>query len=691
MTITASLYELFSVPPTCTDDELRRAYHDAILKHHPDKNPHQIQSATAKTQQLVSAYAELKDFRASQSAEFQDSEHSIRTTAYAEGLEFIIQFSFDDGVDTKDIANRKMTFRNEWERFQQSPFDPITALRLVHAAFRAEQQDYLSNLLLNPILLDSASLLLSLVEKDDACETLIKWSGILHDNQRLSESVQILEDALATGITSLSVADELRRLHYAWAQYANPTTGNKATPEERVKHLRRILELGFKYDYIYKLIAQAYHDLGDVEQARTYLRQAYELNPELSGAVRISRALGFSQPARPSPRKRKSPNKYKYSHPRQIPSSPQIYEWVQSRNWDAVMEFANPQDYSPRILSQARGTFRQIADSLADCGSPKAIDVLTALLNFDYYWDVSEAAITALSKIGNKQTLDLLEKYKTGNSRVHAHWKACISYLRARLSNQPSPATKSTPTELLARAKEAFAKEDYGQTRVLMENLLANIAQSDFVHPEDSNLIAYLHTGTNIEQSDTILIEAKILLARACAAMNDVKTSIEVIRPILPELPEESRRTIYEELVSWLWSDLVFQQYTSINDENYQLALEIHFELALTAKTPDNVLKNLKSLTRWLELLGADSTVQWIRQLIRTEAPGTQYVDAHNREQYIRNVDLSPYMKDCLFNFDKRLNAHAVSKLQQVLESAHNLENPRLLLEHNQNDATRPA
>jgi tetratricopeptide (TPR) repeat protein len=448
MTITDSLYRLFGVPPTCTDDELRRAYHHAILKHHPDRNPHQIDAATIKTQQLTSAYAELKDRRASQSAEPQsiDSEHGIKVTV--DGYEFTIQFSFGSGVDIEDIANRKAAFRNEWEKFRQDPSDPIAALHLVHAAFRVEQPNSLGNLLLNPVLIDSASLLLSLVHEDDACETLIRWSELLQHSQRVREAVQILEDAIAAGVPAPSVADKLRSLHYSWAQYSDPTTGSRATPEVRIEHLRRVLELGFEYDYVYKLMAEAYHDLGDDKQARAYLRRAYELNPELSGAVRVSRALGFSKSAAPSPCKAKSAGKYKYSRLEQIPSPAQAREWAQRGNWDAVIEFANPHDYSPRILPKTRETLRQIASSLEGSRGPKAIEALTSLLNFSYYWDVSEAAMLSLSKIGDKHTLDLLETFRAGNSRGYAHWAACISYLRARVSNQHSPATKAAPREL---------------------------------------------------------------------------------------------------------------------------------------------------------------------------------------------------------------------------------------------------
>jgi len=56
----------------------------------------------------------------------------------------------------------------------------------------------------------------------------------------------------------------------------------KPVPGIRIKHLIRILELGFNHDYIYILLAEAYHELRNNEQARVYLEQAYKINPLLS-------------------------------------------------------------------------------------------------------------------------------------------------------------------------------------------------------------------------------------------------------------------------------------------------------------------------------------------------------------------------------------------------------------------------
>ena len=241
------LYNLFGLSQTCTDDELRRAYQSALMKHHPDRNPDNIEASTIRTQQFISAYAELKRCRVKQITGFQgiSSEYSKITI---EGFEYSIEIQgpFFGGVDIGDISERKETFRNEWHKYRENSSDPIIALRLVLAAFRAEQQDSVNILLLNPILIDSSSLLLSLVDIYDACEIIIKWADILHRCQFGKEAIQILEDTISTGNSSPSVVNELRRLHYSWAKYLDPITGCKATPIVRVEHLLRILELGFE-------------------------------------------------------------------------------------------------------------------------------------------------------------------------------------------------------------------------------------------------------------------------------------------------------------------------------------------------------------------------------------------------------------------------------------------------------------
>jgi hypothetical protein len=162
--------------------------------------------------------------------------------------------------------------------------------------------------------------------------------------------------------------------------------------------------------------------------------------------------------------------------------------------------------------------------------------------------------------------------------------------------------------------------------------------------------------------------------------MSDVISSLAWIKPLLPTLPKEKRSSVLGTYVSYLWSILKEQPYESFHDEDYQLALSIHLWLVLNAQTPEDVLKNLRSLTHWLEFLGAADMAQWIGQLIRTEAPGTSYVDPRYREISYPHADLSTSMKEFLSQFDHRLKSAAVDKLKQALHSAHTLPTSTPLL-----------
>lgn len=649
-----SLYQLFDVSPTCSDDELRRAYLRALLKHHPDKNPHDIDAATVRTQEINVGYTKLKELRANQ--EYYGDNR--KTVIVDEGL--IIEFSFGN-VDLDDIAERKSSFQNDWKRYKKNSSDPVVALRLINSAFRAERANDINELLLNPILIDSATVLLSFVDEDAAGVTFLKWAEYLRKKTHIKEAVQLLEDVFEAGLKWETIADELRSLHYSWAKYIDPITGSNPSPEISIVHLNRIIDLGFKYDYIYKFLAEAYYALGDIEQARGYLAQAYEINPELSGAVKISRALGFSGTVSSSNRTEKKSEKYKWSRPQQIPTPEQVYEWAVAENWVPLIEFANPNHYSPRIISKARRTFDQIADSLGKYRDPKSIEALINLIDSTYYWDVKATAITSLSKIGDDSVYSFLERQTFTNTYGEMHLKICLSYLKSRLDK--SILTKldiASENDLFIQAKQAYKKKEYGKARVILEYLLGRI-----------------------EPTYSSYFEIKILLARSCAEMSDVSTSIELTEPIFSKLAKKLRDDISSDLESWIYRILMSHGYSVMKDEQYQCGIEILLERSLAAKKPDEILDNLQAMTRWLELLGLGDLTQRIRQLIRVEAPGTLYVDAHDRENYIQSVDLSEKMKEFFFVVETQIKSGVVPKLQRTIKSTLSLDNTNLVNDDN--------
>jgi curved DNA-binding protein CbpA len=317
-----SLYDLFGVSKTCTDEQLRKSFCQAIAEVHPDLNPQDVTQATAKTQEINAAYQALKRHRYKPRPDAAD-----RSTSF--DVSFKFSFGLNSGVDVDDIANRKDSFRQQWEKFRSHPTDPISALLLIHASFEVKQHNSVKELLLNPVLIDIASLLLTYIRSNRACSTLMRWADFLGAAARQSEAIQILEDAFATGLTEPIIKDELRSWHYRCARYADPTTGAKTLPNVRTAHLSRILELGFRICYVYKFLAESYDEL-----ARICLCQAYETDPNVSGAVRISRALGLPRVDKPTqPREAPNANTPKWTHLEQIPSEMQIHEWVRASSW----------------------------------------------------------------------------------------------------------------------------------------------------------------------------------------------------------------------------------------------------------------------------------------------------------------------------------------------------------------------
>ena len=634
----ASLYEDFGVLPTCTDSELRKAYRDLLFKTHPDQNQQDL-DATLKTQHLNYAYAELKSHRAQAASGDQPS--------------VTVPFSFSFAVDVQKVAGIKARFKASWEVLRDQPTDPVRALQFIHAAFQAERgdSDFVVCLLVDPILIDLASALLSDVTETERYArrtTLSRWARYLQIAGRVDDAIQILEDAVSSGLASPELKDDLRSQHYAAAQYAQPTTGAKSDSRERIAHLQRILELGYDLDYIHKLLAEAYHDLGDDERARACLEQAYRTNPDLSGAVRISRALGFGTKKHGARQEATTSTALRWTQPAQVPAPWQVRQWAEGRNWSAILDFSKPGDYSLRILPAARTTLWTIATSLGNCEHPAAESALTELLHFDHYWDVARAAATALSKIGGATAVAALEEYGTKITGGRQSFLSnCVSYLRARIQNS-NALFGGDYSALLAQARQEAARHDYGLARFHLENVMKRMERE---HRDFDRTTA--------------------LWARSCAEMDDFQRAIEIVQPVYAALRDSGDRDTVAEIGGWLWS--AARQYHGSLDELYQWALELNLSLIATATTPDDVLGPLRNTTRWLETVGRGASANIIRELIRKEAPGTLYVDAHNRDRYPRQVTLSDMMENFLKAFDTRIKAEAVPKLKKVMESEHSI------------------
>jgi hypothetical protein len=242
--------------------------------------------------------------------------------------------------------------------------------------------------------------------------------------------------------------------------------------------LNRILELGFRFGYIYKFLAAAHHDLGNDEQARTYLTQAWEIDPDLSGAVRIACVLGLSAPPKSDEPALISLVRPKWTRLQQVPTESKIRQWVKDSRWDTIIQFSNPAEYSRAFLPRARNALRLIAISLRECDNYEgAVEALSIMLS-SFYWDIRDAAVTSLAKIGDEDTLAFLEDLSAGvnwSAFSKDRLKTSVAYLRARVSGEPNRGVKSASSDGLARALRAHERRQYGLARFLLEGLMTEI------------------------------------------------------------------------------------------------------------------------------------------------------------------------------------------------------------------------
>jgi curved DNA-binding protein CbpA len=75
----ADYYTVLGVARTATDADLRRAYRELALRHHPDKNPDSVAEATEKFKLVAEAYSVLKD---PQTRAAYDEDSSLAGTSF---------------------------------------------------------------------------------------------------------------------------------------------------------------------------------------------------------------------------------------------------------------------------------------------------------------------------------------------------------------------------------------------------------------------------------------------------------------------------------------------------------------------------------------------------------------------------------------------------------------------------------
>ena len=595
MTQEDDLYALFGLRSTCTDQELSTAFRGLIKANHPDLNPDRINEATRTTQNLLAAYDQICSSR-------EGPQDAIETST-----PFGIVYAEPEWIDLQDIRERREAFRQAWQRFTRSPQGITHALRLIHAAARVYRLPLVVNLLNNPVLADSAMLLLNLAAPESASDTLIAWSQHLYDNGETDRAIQMVEDLFASApVRTPQLSAQLSHLHYAAAQYENPKTGAKAAPEQRLTHLLRFEQLRPGEGWTYKLLAGAYHAVGRDTEARESLREAYRLSPDLSGVKRLSEALGVTPPPT-APR-----GVCRFRRKSEVPSIEEACDWARQGDWDTLLYYSSPNDYEPSIQPAARDLLVQIASLLADCPLSQRNEALWAMTDFQRYGNVQHAAWKSLARCGDASTLAKLKNLKPDYHKpLLAH---CIAYLQTRLEEASSDLHSADTKDIVGLARRVHAQRQYGVSRRLLETVIATLSMS---HPDFGDV--------------------SLMMAECCAQMDDIPEALGWARPVRTLLRRSpARRQLAAQVCQWtltqFWTDARSARPVD-RDDDYIFALDTALELLTTAKTRNEFLAGVREVEGWLFATGDHHSIAWIRERMGHDLLLKWYAERPNRSQ----------------------------------------------------------
>ncbi len=647
-----SAYDLFGVAPDCSDGDLRKAYCRLLLQCHPDVNPEHVDIATTKTQEVLAAYERLSAWRIAHADGTSADEQPVDEARVSSNVGIEINISFSSHVrdpfrvSLDQIATLKQELREAWQEFTVKPYDVKAALRFVRAAFQAGRPDAADDLLKNAKLIGAFPILVQMYSPNEAARVAMLWAERLCDAHQFALAVQLLDDisgiAGVIGFTRSEVQDRLRSIHYGIAQ-GHFSDGKKPSTATRIEHLRAIVKLGFELGYVYKLLAEAFHELGDDDAARSHLQHAMTIDPQLTGAKTIMRALGLLADEPRPKRTRADRSTYLYTRPDQIPSVARIIEWFEQKQWDEIFSHADPKQYLPRILPQTRWTLGTIAAVLGECNDSRAVSILNTMLD-SVYWDVRHAAQLAAAKIGGRAELTRLQQIQAKGGQ-HCYDKFIIqpvAYAEARLTGWT---TNTSDDEKLLHSAETLLRTvsyesygDIGRMRFRLEQALhrSKDPRASAILPMLAAYCLQMNDWTRVlmllrsssapvKRNDPQNLEMHTEVAAALVQGGVPSAALSCLYPVYGTLSAKGKG----KADAVLWDAL--QTFEFVGATHYIWALRILFESAVSSTTPDDLLGRLHRLARVMEPIGEKEMGIWLRHTLRAEAPGHYYGDSHDR------------------------------------------------------------
>jgi hypothetical protein len=297
------------------------------------------------------------------------------------------------------------------------------------------------------------------------------------------------------------------------------------------------------------------------------------------------------------------------------------------------------------------------------------------------YWDVRQAALLALAKLGSSADLALLTQITEEGS--YQFGPAAVAYAEARLAEKAyyhADTVVADAENLLSRLNEGylaphFARE-IGLMRWSLELVLTQAEGSGAVklrsliakyclRMSDWTRVLKLFGTSSLSANpdDSLVPDVQVNVAAALVLAKMQAAALCHLYPIYDRLSASNRCTAD----AVLWDALHSVDF--IGPTHYLWALGVILDRAVSATTPETLLKGLHRLARVMEPVGQKDMMLWLRHTLRAEAPGYYYGDSHDRLNYVRTPDLPPDFQRDLNLLCDEYKPRILERLSTVLRS----------------------
>ncbi len=260
-------YLILEIECSASDEDIKQAFRRLAKKFHPDKNPGSEKKAEQRFKQLTAAYEILSNSKSRYIYDRMLKAHSANT-----------RNRYRDDLHKK--AKKDVAYRCRLLLYELLNQNAHSALEIYEDLMSRKPDLNLSAYMSDGDIRD--------------CEFLL--AEAYHHRGKLAEAAGLYEKILEKERKKAyfrRFAQEIRlMLRDVYIQYIKKA----GSSEEVMMSLNKILGLDLsnrEIAWIHKKAAEAYYRTEDTDRARAALSRAFQVNPKLAGAKKISKKLGI--------------------------------------------------------------------------------------------------------------------------------------------------------------------------------------------------------------------------------------------------------------------------------------------------------------------------------------------------------------------------------------------------------------